>query len=116
MGWCELRDGLADFVPTTATELGRRFSHLEQHHDHVAVHFTTGASIDAKLVVGADGIFSKVRQQTLKDGLPEFTVSSPLHLQSHLLPAAYMVCTCGHRTGPVTFARQSACKQLRSSC
>ena len=78
MGWCELRDGLADYVPTTAVELGRRFSHLEQHQDHVAVHFTTGASIDAKLVVGADGIFSKVRQQTLNDGLPDFTVSSRL--------------------------------------
>lgn len=83
MGWCELRNGLADYVPTTTVDLDRRFSHLQQHQDHVTLHFKTGAAIDAKVVVGADGIFSKVRQQTLNDGLPEFLVSSDtlaLHL------------------------------------
>lgn len=78
MGWCELRNGLADHVPTTTVELGRRFSRLEQHQDHATVHFRSGVSIDAKIVVGADGIFSKVRQQTLNDGLPHFIVSQNL--------------------------------------
>lgn len=76
MGWCELRNGLADYVPTTTVDLDRRFSHLQQHQDHVTLHFKTGAAVDAKIVVGADGIFSKVRQQVLNDGLPEFLVSS----------------------------------------
>ena len=100
MGWCELRDGLADHVPTTAVELGRRFSHLEQHQDHVTVHFRSSASIDAKIVVGADGIFSKVRQQTLNDGLPQFTVSQSLPFTT---AEVYVLEACcphgGHRTG-----------------
>ena len=95
MGWCELRNGLADYVPATTVELGRRFSHLKQHHDHATVHFRSGTSIDAKIVVGADGIFSKVRQQTLHDGLPHFIVSQNLPFAvskglcacCHLVPA-----------------------------
>ena len=97
MGWCELRNGLADHVPTTAVELGRRFSHLEQHQDHVTVHFQSGASIDAKIVVGADGIFSKVRQQSLNDGLPQFTVSQSLPFTCKgLLACSHLNPCCPH--------------------
>jgi len=74
MGWCELRDGLAAHVPSNSIQLGRRFSHMQQHDDHVRLHFKDGRPVDAKLVIGADGIFSQVRQQTLDDGPPDFTV------------------------------------------
>ena len=75
IGWSELRDALADQVPLSNIHLGKRLSHLDQHEDSVTVHFTDASTIDARLVVGADGCFSKVRQHTLNDGLPDFTVS-----------------------------------------
>ncbi|KAL0044438.1 hypothetical protein WJX82_006692 [Trebouxia sp. C0006] len=73
MGWSELRDGLADHLPAGTVHLNKRFSELQQHDDHVHLHFTDGTSVEAKIVVGADGCFSKIRQQTLGDGLPDFT-------------------------------------------
>ena len=42
------------------------------------VQFTDGTSIKTRAVIGADGNFSKVRQQSLNDGLPEYTVSARL--------------------------------------
>jgi 2-polyprenyl-6-methoxyphenol hydroxylase-like FAD-dependent oxidoreductase len=80
MGWSELRDGLADHLPAGAIHLNKRFSQLQQHADHVELHFTDGTSVEAKIVVGADGCFSKIRQQTLGDGLPDFTVSCLNHI------------------------------------
>ncbi len=81
MGWSELRDGLADHLPAGVIHLNKRFSQLQQHDSHVELHFTDGTSVEAKIVVGADGCFSKIRQQTLGDGLPDFTVSCLSHIQ-----------------------------------
>lgn len=74
-GWAELRDALANFLPDDTVCLNKRFSSLEQHDRFVTLHFSDSTSVEARIVVGADGCFSKVRQQTLADGLPEFTVS-----------------------------------------
>ena len=74
MGWSELRNTLAEFVPAKAIHLNKRFLRLEQFDDHVRLHFTDGSSVDAKVVVGADGVFSKIRQQAVGDGLADFTV------------------------------------------
>ena len=76
-GWAELRDALAEFVPKNAICLNRKFSSIEQHAEHVKVHFTDGTTVRARLVIGADGSFSKVRQQTVADGPPIFSVGSP---------------------------------------
>lgn len=62
-------------VPASNLNLGKRLSHLVMHEDAVTLHFTDKCTVDAKVVVGADGCFSKVRQQTLADGLPDYTVS-----------------------------------------
>ena len=75
LGWSELRNALADHIPATNIQLGKRLLSLQQHKDFVTVHFTDGSSVDAKVVVGADGSFSKVRQQTMNDGMPDYTVS-----------------------------------------
>ena len=76
MGWSELRDGIAHSLPSSAINLNKRFTMVQQHKGHVELQFADGTSVDAKIVVGADGCFSKVRQQSLGDGLPDFTVSS----------------------------------------
>ena len=45
--------------------LGMRMTQIENHDDHVAVHFTDGTSIEADLVIGADGTHSLTRQYVL---------------------------------------------------
>lgn len=62
-------------VPSSNIHLNKHLSHVVQHQDYVTLHFADQSTADAKVVVGADGCFSKVRQQTLQDGLPEYTVS-----------------------------------------
>ena len=78
MGWSELRNTIASFLPAKAIHLNKKFHRLEQFDDHVRLHFTDGSSVDAKVVVGADGVFSKIRQQAVGDGLADFTVGSML--------------------------------------
>ena len=75
LGWSDLRSGVAEHVPADCIHLGKHFSHLEQFNDHMQLSFADGESVDAKIAVGADGCFSKIRQHTLADGLPTFAVT-----------------------------------------
>ncbi len=51
-------------------------THYEEDDEGVTVHFSdTTLPRRAKLLVGADGYFSKVRSQCLNDGPPDFVVS-----------------------------------------
>ena len=75
LGWSELRNALAEYLPSGTIQLSKRLLRLEQHPNFVTLHFSDASSVDAKVVVGADGSFSKVRQQTLNDGMPDYTVS-----------------------------------------
>lgn len=75
VGWSELRNALADYLPSGSIQLGKRLQRLERHKDFVTLHFSDGSAVEAKVVIGADGSFSRVRKQTLNDGLPEYTVS-----------------------------------------
>lgn len=48
----------------------------EEDAEGVTLHFDEGqAPVRAKLLVGADGYFSRVRNQCLDDGPPDFVVS-----------------------------------------
>lgn len=61
----------------------------EEDEDGVTVHFDRGQpSVRAKVLIGADGYFSRVRKQCLNDGPPMFAVSaSPPRRTPHTLPA-----------------------------
>jgi len=64
-------------VPVHLTKpLHVQVTHYEEDEEGVTVHFS-GKSPPrrAKLLVGADGYFSKVRTQCLDDGPPDFVVS-----------------------------------------
>ena len=74
IGWSDLRQTLVDWRPPDTVQLGKQFASLEQHDDHAVVHFTDASHATSQIVVGADGVYSKVRQQSLADGLPDFTV------------------------------------------
>lgn len=47
--------------------LGREVVGRDEHDDHVAVHFASGASVDADLLVCADGVGSTFRRQLMPD-------------------------------------------------
>ncbi len=54
-----------------------QFTHCDSDKDGVTLHFDRGQpSVHAKVLVGADGYFSKVRAQCLDDGPPQFAVNS----------------------------------------
>ena len=51
----------------------------EEDENGVTVHFDRGQpSVRAKILIGADGYFSRVRKQCLNDGPPMFAVSALL--------------------------------------
>jgi len=53
--------------------------HYEEDEDGIVLHFDRGQpAVHAKVLIGADGYFSKVRTQCLNDGPPTFNVSIPL--------------------------------------
>ena len=56
-----------------------RFESYEEDSEGVTVHFQGGrpGPVRARVLVGADGYFSAVRQQCLGDGPPEFGVRCP---------------------------------------
>lgn len=54
-----------------------QMTHYVQDDHGVTLHFDREQpAVHAKLLVGADGYFSKVRTQCLDDGPPTFSVSS----------------------------------------
>jgi 2-polyprenyl-6-methoxyphenol hydroxylase-like FAD-dependent oxidoreductase len=54
---------LADAVPPGALHLGSQFTHFTQESTQVRAHFKDGSETTADLLVGADGIHSRVRKQ-----------------------------------------------------
>src|SRR5271167_4647579 len=69
----ELLDVLSAAVPAGVVHLDHRCVGLTQHEDRVEVHFQNGATADADVVVGADGIHSTVREAILGPESPRFS-------------------------------------------
>jgi salicylate hydroxylase len=69
----ELLDLLAAAVPKEIVHLDHRCTGLTQRGGRVEVRFQNGAAAQAELVVGADGIHSKVREAILGKDQPRFS-------------------------------------------
>jgi 2-polyprenyl-6-methoxyphenol hydroxylase-like FAD-dependent oxidoreductase len=61
---------LRDAFPSESYTRARGLSRFTQSADEVTAHFSDGESIDADLLVGADGIRSTVRQQAAPEVVP----------------------------------------------
>jgi salicylate hydroxylase len=69
----DLANLLADALPAERVHVGHRLRDLEQKGDGVVARFENGAVAEADLLIGADGIHSKVRQVVLGPEKPRFT-------------------------------------------
>lgn len=59
--------------PGITLTLGESFDRYESHADHVTLRTTNGTSYEGAALIGADGLWSRVRQQLLADGPPRST-------------------------------------------
>lgn len=68
--WSRLQEILAEALPADIIHLNRRCIGLEQSDRNVEVNFALGKSVEADLLIGADGLNSAVRQVLFDDGFP----------------------------------------------
>src|SRR3712207_145009 len=64
---------LQEALPPGIVEIGRRCVEVEERVGRVALRFADGSAAEADLVVGADGIHSRVREALLGPEAPRFT-------------------------------------------
>jgi salicylate hydroxylase len=69
----DLAEFLGNAVPPDRLHVGHRLVDLEQKGGHVTARFDNGASTEVDLVVGADGIHSRVRHLLFGPEKPRFT-------------------------------------------
>ncbi len=84
-----------------------QMTHYEEGDKGIILHFDRGQpSVHAKVLVGADGYFSKVRAQCLDDGPPTFNVSSLLLL----------TCTSAHLSDVNAYSTTQKCIMSLQVC
>jgi len=64
---------ISDAIPPHCLHMGRRYVGLVQRDDHVEVVFEGGTTVEADVVVGADGIHSAVRRELFGAEQPRFS-------------------------------------------
>jgi salicylate hydroxylase len=69
----DLLAALASGLDPASIHLGHRLTELEERADTVTLRFANGASFQAKLVIGADGVRSIIRQALYGDDNPTYT-------------------------------------------
>lgn len=70
--WSNLQDILASFLPSDIIHLNYRCIGFEQNDNTVKAYFDGGKTVQADLIVGADGVNSAVRQISIGDGSPHY--------------------------------------------
>jgi 2-polyprenyl-6-methoxyphenol hydroxylase-like FAD-dependent oxidoreductase len=61
----DLLDALISALPADRVRLGHNFEHLERQKSSVGIRFSNGVSVEHDFLIGADGIRSRVRSQSL---------------------------------------------------
>jgi 2-polyprenyl-6-methoxyphenol hydroxylase-like FAD-dependent oxidoreductase len=65
-----LQSALRSALPQDSIHLGRAFKSYERLTDRILVHFGDGSPVECDVLIGADGLHSRVREQLLNDGPP----------------------------------------------
>ncbi|MGH2889700.1 MAG: FAD-dependent monooxygenase [Solirubrobacteraceae bacterium] len=69
----DLLDVIAAALPRNSVTLGRRCATVESHPDAAVARFEDGSEIEADVIIGADGIHSRVRAALFGPDDPKFT-------------------------------------------
>jgi salicylate hydroxylase len=69
----DLLDVIAAALPAGSVTLGKRCSRVESHDDVAVARFEDGSEIEADVIIGADGIHSRVRAALFGPDDPQFT-------------------------------------------
>jgi len=69
----DLLEALASAVPGNRVKLNHRLAVVEEHPDRILLHFENGAVEEADLLIGADGIHSRVRSHLYGEDEARFT-------------------------------------------
>ncbi|MEN3363449.1 MAG: 6-hydroxynicotinate 3-monooxygenase [Burkholderiales bacterium] len=69
----DLQEALGAALEPGIVELGKRLSHIEETGDVVRLSFADGTHTEADLVIGADGINSRIREILLGPEAPTYT-------------------------------------------
>eukprot|EP00884_Botryococcus_braunii_P001468 jgi/Botrbrau1/11321/Bobra.0038s0081.1 len=74
LGWHEIRNALAEPLPPETVQMGSKVLGYEENKDDtVTLQFQEGREeVRARILIGADGYFSRIRQGMLGDGPPTF--------------------------------------------
>ncbi|NEQ24663.1 MAG: NAD(P)-binding protein [Microcoleus sp. SIO2G3] len=70
--WSRLQEILASELPSDIIQLNHRCQSFEQNDDGVKIYFDGANTVQADLLIGADGLNSAVRQVLIRDGSPNY--------------------------------------------
>ncbi|KAL2859863.1 uncharacterized protein BJX67DRAFT_386548 [Aspergillus lucknowensis] len=62
-----LHSALLEHVPRESIHLGKKILHAEAHENGVSLHFEDGSTAQGDILIGADGLKSKVRQSFIPE-------------------------------------------------
>jgi len=68
--WARFYRPLKDLLPTSNYHFNKQFTHYTQSSNKITAHFNDHSAVDADLLIGADGIWSAVRNQMYPDTKP----------------------------------------------
>lgn len=69
----DLLDVIAAALPAGSVSLGTRCTNVTSHDGGAVAHFEDGSEVEADVIVGADGIHSRVREALFGPDTPGFT-------------------------------------------
>ena len=69
----DLLDVIAAALPVDSVALGKRCTSVQSHDDVAVARFEDGSEVEADVIIGADGIHSRVREALFGPGDPRFT-------------------------------------------
>lgn len=69
----DLHDILLNSVPRSRIQTGKRLLHLVETPHSIQMEFADGSTAESEIVIGADGVNSKVRETILGQHAPQFT-------------------------------------------
>ncbi|NES64384.1 MAG: NAD(P)-binding protein [Okeania sp. SIO2D1] len=100
--WWRLQQILASELPPEVIHLNHRCIGFEQNENNVVTHFDNGKTAQADLLIGADGVNSRVREILIGDGEPRYVGSmswrAVIARQDELLPPDEVILMKGEKS------------------